>query len=361
MEDRLAYIIVFAVRYRRRPGKGGKSIRADAVSKALTAIGKGIADLGGEDPRFPFAGARHYRPVLADYMSAIRKEDDPSSRAYPVNMTIIRHLVTSLDLEHERYGILNRHVIDLIIVAFFWLLRPAEYLQGSGDPSDTRSQAFRFRDISLRLGGAVSIAPSAPLNDENDLKQLQNSWLTFSDQKNAVRGETVGHATTSDAFFCGAKALGRIALHFRKYKAPPDTPISHHYNPTDKKWHAIRPALITNALRHAARACQHITGIDPDLVSARSLRPGGATALMMAGVDSDHICLMGRWRSDAMFRYLRIQVAAHQKSFAQRMLDNGNYTFAPAAYQQGNALPLDTPAPYRAVLQHSELYDSDSE
>ena len=62
-----------------------------------------------------------------------------------------------------------------------------------------------------------------------------------------------------------------------------------------------------------------------------------------------------------MFRYLRIQVASHQKSFAQRMLDNGNCTFAPAAYQQGNALPLNTPARYQAVLQHSELCDSDSE
>ena len=79
---------------------------------------------------------------------------------------------------------------------------------------------------------------------------------------------------------------------------------------------------------------------------------------MMAGIDTDHICLMGRWRSDAMFRYLRIQAATHRRGFAQRMLDNGSYTFAPAAYQQGDALPLETPPVLRAVF---DLADSDSD
>ena len=81
---------------------------------------------------------------------------------------------------------------------------------------------------------------------------------------------------------------------------------------------------------------------------------------MMAGVDTDHICLMGRWKSDAMFRYLRIQAATHARGFAQKMLDSGAYTFAPALYKQGSALPLETPAAYRAALE-ADLYPSDSD
>ena len=117
---------------------------------------------------------------------------------------------------------------------------------------------------------------------------------------------------------------------------------------------------VTNALRHAAQRVVGSTGIDHMLVSARSLRPGGATALMMAGIDTDHICLMGRWKSDAMFRYLRIQAATNARGFAQKMLDSGAYTFAPAIYKQGSALPLETPAAYRAVLEQ-DLYASDSD
>ena len=84
----------------------------------------------------------------------------------------------------------------------------------------------------------------------------------------------------------------------------------------------------------------------------------------MAGIDTDHICLMGRWKSDAMFRYLRIQAAAHQQRFAQRMLDSGTYTFAPNAYSAGGALPLETPPALHAVLESglADLYsDSDSD
>ncbi len=42
-------------------------------------------------------------------------------------------------------------------------------------------------------------------------------------------------------------------------------------------------------------------------VSVRSTRSGGAMALLRAGVDSDRIHLIGRWRSDEMHRYLHIQ------------------------------------------------------
>ena len=253
------------------------------------------------------------------------------------------------------------HVIDLIIVAYFWLLRPAECL---GDylnrPDDTRSESFLFRNIQFNIGSAMHPAPSAPLNDANQVKLIQHAYLTFADQKNAVKGELIGHAATNHPMLCGAKALGRIVHRYLKCGAPLDTPICRHCNPSDKTWYDIKSKHITNALRHAAERVSDKTGIDHMLVSARSLRPRGATALMMAGVDTDHICLMGRWKSDAMFRYLRIQAATHARGFAQKMLDSGAYTFAPALYKQGSALPLETPAAYRAVLE-SDLYPSDSD
>ena len=84
------------------------------------------------------------------------------------------------------------------------------------------------------------------------------------------------------------------------------------------------------------------------LLSARSLRPGGATALMCAGVDSDFIQLMGRWQSDAMFRYLRCQVATSQLS--QKMLDHGHYTFAPGECAKPDGIPNEAPALIRRLF-----------
>jgi hypothetical protein len=45
----------------------------------------------------------------------------------------------------------------------------------------------------------------------------------------------------------------------------------------------------------------------PTDVSARSNRAGGAMALLCAGVDRDHFRMIGRWRSDELFRYLHVQ------------------------------------------------------
>ena len=360
VQDRLNYLVVFAYRYRQRPGRSQDNVRTGSISKILTAVGKGITDLGGQDPRFPYVGSKKYYPVLQDFMDALRKQDDPSSRTYPANVTVIRAVDEALDKEHATHGAMQVHIIDLIVVAFFWLMRPAEYTGDNLNRRDNaRSESFLYRHIQFVIGKTVYPADAAPLNDANNIKLIEHAYLTFSDQKNAVKGEQIGHAATNDDFFCGAKALGRIVHRYLQHGAPPDTPICRHYNPADQSWYDIKSRHITNALRHGAELCRSTTGIDPALLSARSLRPGGATALMMADIDTDHICLMGRWKSDAMFRYLRIQAATNKRAFAQRMLDNGSYTFAPAAFQQGSALPQETPPALRAVLDLTSDDDSD--
>jgi hypothetical protein len=117
----------------------------------------------------------------------------------------------------------------------------------------------------------------------------------------------------------------------------------------------IKSTFITNGLRHAARNLEQFTGIDRFLLSAHSLRPGGATAHLCAGIDSNVIKLLGQWKSDAMFlRYLRIQVHIHQDNISQRMLDHGSYTFAPGKYIEAANMPLprETPRAFANVINH---------
>ena len=346
-ENKLCWMLVFAYRYR-----SINSVRAGSVQKALAAVGQGLADLGVPDPRKPYTDSPKLDPLLTAYLKKLRDEDDPSTRSYPANLPIIRQIREVLDFEHEVEGEINRHILDLIIVAFYWLLRPAEYLNNTGEG---RSQAFRFRDITLTVDGKTLPAHETPLNEEI-VNRVSDATLTFSDQKNAVRGETVGHTANSDPFFCPAKTLARIALRLQRAHATPDTPISAHYNahPTKKKWYHVKVKFVTTALRIAAESLQDSTGIDSTLLSARSLRPGGATALLCAGEDTDHIQLLGRWTSDAVFRYLRIQ--ANLRGLSQKMLDHGSYTFAPGAHAAGR-LPNQIPASMKQILAHTELAD----
>ena len=64
---------------------------------------------------------------------------------------------------------------------------------------------------------------------------------------------------------------------------------------------------------------------------ARSLRAAGANALLLANFDTNIICLIGRWRSDEMLRYLHVQATPLMQDYARRMVAGGQYNLLPNA------------------------------
>ena len=350
-ELRYSYLLVYAMRYRRQ-GRKNKPVAAGSVSKALTAIGLGISRLGQPDPRFD-ARTGKLHTLHSDFLKKLEDEDDPPSRAYPVNLSIPRSLPEVIDTAHPVYGRINAHVVDLIIVAFFWLLRPSEYCH-TGSP-DVRTKPFEFQHAYFDIDGVVYNAPDAPLNDDT-FPGLRFATLEFVRQKNAVKGECVGHRVNNDRFFCPAKALACLAWRLQRNNAPRHTPLhtifDHH--PAMTKWMPAKSAYITNALCHAARMHESRTGILADKITARSLRPGGATALLCANVGTEAIMLLGRWKSDAMFRYLRVQ--AGTGDFSQQMLNAGNFTFTPSVFERAG-LPNEAPAAVARLATAEDLYD----
>jgi hypothetical protein len=318
--------------------------------------------MGLQDPRRQDG---HLHPLLAAFIDRLADEDGPQTRTYPVNVTIIEQLYDTLDTDHLSHGQCNRHVIHIIVLGFFFMLRPAEYLKprGKPEPNSTRSTPFRLCDVHFAANGRQYVATDASLNDVN-LSDVTHVTLTFTDQKNAVRGERIGHTTSGDPRLCPVVAAFHITRHLRNHSAPADTPLYVFWE-SDGTKRFLRSTNVLNGLRHTARAIQHLTGIDPSWISARSLRPGGATALLCAGVDSDNIKLLGRWKSDAMFRYLRAQAHTFASNFARGMLTAGRYTFAPPS--DTTAVPLEQPLPIQApqgLFQQApavSIADSDSE
>ena len=69
------------------------------------------------------------------------------------------------------------------------------------------------------------------------------------------------------------------------------------------------------------------TAIGPADLSARSLRAGGAMALLYGNIDFDVIKLLGQWHSNAMLRYLHVQAQPIVQQLAQKMYNHGRYSF----------------------------------
>jgi hypothetical protein len=209
-------------------------------------------------------------------------------------------------------------ISDMVILAFFFLLRPGEY---TGTSSNTTP--FALRDIQLFIGRSRVPLLTCP---EPLLAATTFGTLEFTTQKNGVRGEVIGLGSTP-AYFCPVKALQRRVCHLRHHSAPETTPIASYY--LAGRWHRISPPQITDALRATvATFDSNQLGFLPSDVSARSLRAAGAMALVCAKVDTDIIRLIGRWRSDEMLRYLHVQAEPVMRGFAPRMLQ-AEFTLLP--------------------------------
>jgi len=219
-------------------------------------------------------------------------------------------------------------------IAFFFLLRPGEY---TGDA--LTNTPFALRDLQLFIGDRRLNTFTAPIAD---LHATTAASLTFTTQKSGVRGEVVMHGRSGSPHCCPTHAIVRRALHLRLHNAPPETPLGTYYSSdpagAPPRRHPVLSSDITNLLRTSTAALGPSLGLLPKDIQARSLRAGGAMALLCAKVDTDIIRLLGRWQSDVMLRYLHLQAQPVMSKFASRMLVGGNYTLHPS--QDVPALPL---------------------
>jgi hypothetical protein len=159
-----------------------------------------------------------------------------------------------------------------------------------------------------------------------DLEAVSAISLCFTTQKNGVKDETISHSRSGDKMVCPCMAIIRRVRYLLKHKQPQEAPVcrflqnsvTNHVSSTD----------IRNALRKSLIAIGPANlGIKPAQIDARSLRAGGATALLCVNVDPHSIQLLGRWKSDAMIRYLRISATPHVRQFARQIVSSGQSSF----------------------------------
>lgn len=251
-------------------------------------------------------------------LACYSKQDPPPNRVKPIPVPILMHIVAAALAASNTFMIA---VADMIAIAFFFLLRPGEY-------TGTRSESapFRFADVQL-FHGPVRLN----LHTASDAALLAATFssLTFTNQKNGVRGEVLGLAHSGNPQFSPTLCLARRIIHLRNHNATPMTPLASVWNTRTNSFQPISATDITSALRLSCTLLGPQFGFSPSDISARSLRASGAMALLCAHVDTDVIRLLGRWRSDEMLRYLHVQAEPVMRDFSSRMLLNGSFTLHP--------------------------------
>ena len=302
-------------------------MRSRTVEDALRAIGQTMASVGTSDKRLTAPRQVEYR--LKTLLAGYARDDPEPTRVLPVPISLINYghslAVSPFDCA----------VVDMAYMAFFFLNRPGEYARTVAP--DPQTLPFRLCDVVFSIGSRRLPATSAPLAD---LEHATFVLLNFSQQKNGVRGEGVGHGRSGHPFACPVRALLRRVLHLRHFHAPPDTPLYTVYTNQHLAPSSVTAARITSMLRLSATALSAQLGLPCSRLSARSLRAGGAMALLCAKVDTDIIRLVGRWRSDEMLRYLHLQAYPLMHTFARQMHNHGSFTLLPGQTVPAAAIPL---------------------
>jgi len=212
----------------------------------------------------------------------------------------------------------------LAYITFFFLLRPGEYCNGG---NETDSTPFCLRDITFYIGVHCFSALTATTAQ---IRAATYVSLFFTTQKNGVKGEAIGHGRSGHPTACPVRRIGDRVLYLRSLGARPGAPLaplaSIYFS---GKWRSITSSEITSTLCASATSIGDKAGLRPKEISARSLRAGGAMALLLGKVDTDTIKLVGRWRSDAMLVYLHVSARPIMQQHAPIMVQHGAYALIP--------------------------------
>jgi hypothetical protein len=243
--------------------------------------------------------------------------DDPTRRVKPIRITIIVYIMSSAFRRERNEEDLA--TADMITITFFFLLRPGEYTGTTADDTPFRLEdvALYIRDRRLDFMTVLFV----------ELDAVTSVSYTFTTQKNGTRDEKLVQGLSGDSTCCPVTATARRIKYHRAKKSKQTVSIASYYRA--HRCTNIRAKDITDTLLHAMTMNYHRTGIHANEISTRSLRAGGAMAMMCSKIDLSNICMMGSWHSDAMMRYLHVQAQPIIERYAAKMFNNGTYTFQP--------------------------------
>ena len=186
---------MFAQRYRDgRIAPSQRRVKSRTVEDALCAVGQKFASVGSKDLRNDSSGRIDHR--IKRQLRSFKRADPPPTRVKPVPITLILYLL------RVAYRIASspslQRIVDVIVLAFFFLLRPGEY---TGTKTD--DHPFLLQDVQLHLGQRCLNNGTSVIAE---IEVATSVSLTFTDQKNGMRNEVITQGRSGDPLCCPVTA-----------------------------------------------------------------------------------------------------------------------------------------------------------
>ena len=232
-------------------------------------------------------------------MHAYKQKDPPVLPQLAVPLELI---IAARDLLPKR-GQQYKRAAQLIIIAYFYLLRVGEYTKPR---KQTRTVQFRFKDVLFWKDG-ISLDPRT--SSPETLRTADAATLRIMNQKNGVKNQTIHHERAKNkSSMCPVETLIELIIELKNSLAEDETLLCAYR--MDQEWQHIQDRHITSLVKWLAKKTKLTTkGYPESRLGSHSLRAGGAMALKLNGVDAVLIKKYGRWTSDTFITYIHEQIA----------------------------------------------------
>jgi hypothetical protein len=183
--DKVPFLQIFAQRvHSGELAARGNPLQSGSAEDYVRHVAQTFLNLGADDPRLNSAFKIDFR--LQCTLAAWKITDPAPLRVKPIPISVIRRIavMATSDTGDDTY----HAAADMVIIAFFFLLRLGEYTDNDKNP-------FRLTDTQLFIGDTRLQLLTAPTEE---LCRARFASLTFTSQKNGVRGEVIGLACSGD-------------------------------------------------------------------------------------------------------------------------------------------------------------------
>lgn len=300
VKDPVRFLQVFMRQFRNGElAPSGRPVSARHAEDAVRSVGQTLSELGAGDYRKdPRTGKLDFR--LYRQQASYKKRDRPRPKKPEIPKPALFQVQA-----WSGNGPREAALADMIWLAFFFLLRPGEYVWTNSNP-----HPFTLKDVTFKIGTQAYNASVIPLAL---LPLVTYVGMHFTEQKNGIKNETIGLTCSRDLQACPVLAAVHRVQHLREHQMPAHTPLFVYFNQGVQ--HRITDRMITEHLRIAGVAINQ-----PALYTVGALRNTGAQSLLQAQVPLPMIKLIGRWRSDEVFRYLTARSEHLMEPYAEAML-----------------------------------------
>ena len=257
--------------------------------------------------------------ILQSLYKGYKETDPPEQHQKAIPLSVIDKIHQSSKSE------LDRAISNLCTGAIFFCMRSCEYTKVP-DQEDRKTKLlcvknFRFFDDAYNI---------IDHNDPN-LQHAKMVAITFEDQKNRVKSDTVTNHRSGHQYLCPVIAWLKTIKRILSYPGSTgDTPINSFMLEGSNKISSITSKNILLVLRITVRQMQHLNlGFTEHEIGTHSIRSGGAMLMTLADIREFVIKIQGRWKSNSYEKYIRKQIAQFSCELTNRMIQWNHFHHIP--------------------------------